>query len=68
MTLAIEGMSVKKERACLSQVRSMTSAITHEFVLANGWTARSFAPAYANGHQNKRKVEKRNDQPITPSV
>lgn len=61
MTPAIDGMSVKEERACLSEIRSMASTIKHDYVLTNGWTAGSFALAYVNGHQNKRKSKWRKD-------
>ncbi|CAM9282873.1 unnamed protein product [Ectocarpus sp. 4 AP-2014] len=59
MTLAVEGMSVQEERAGLTEIRSMTSATTHEFVLAKGWTTGRFAPAYVNGRQNERKVKEK---------
>lgn len=61
MTPAIDGMSVKEERACLSEIRSMASSIKHDHVLTNGWTAGSFALAYVNGHQNKRKSKWRKE-------
>ncbi|ACH46778.1 unknown [Feldmannia species virus] len=55
MTPAIEGMSVKMERSCLSEIRTLCPDITHEHVLANGWTAGKFALCYITGHHKKRK-------------
>lgn len=55
MTPAIEGMTVKQERACLSDIRSNASDITADYILENGWTAGDFSLKYIMGHQNKRK-------------
>lgn len=55
MTPAIDGMTVRKERACLSEIRALSPYITYEYVLSNGWTAGEFALRYVTGHHNKRK-------------
>lgn len=55
MTPAIDGMTVRKERACLSEIRALSPDITYEHVLSNGWTAGEFALRYVTGHHNKRK-------------
>ena len=57
MTPAIDGMTVRKERACLSEIRALSSNITYEYVLSNGWTAGEFALRYVTGHHNKRKLK-----------
>jgi hypothetical protein len=55
MTPAIDGMTVRKERACLSEIRALSPDITYEYVLSNGWTAGEFALRYVTGHHAKRK-------------
>lgn len=55
MTPAIDGMTVKEERACLSEIRALSPDITYEHVLYNGWTAGKFALRYVTGHHRKRK-------------
>ena len=55
MTPAIDGMTVRKERACLSEIRALSPDITYEHVLSNGWTAGEFALRYVTGHHRKRK-------------
>lgn len=55
MTPAIDGMSVKEERACLSEIRALSPDITYKHVLSNGWTAGKFALSYVTGHHRKRK-------------
>lgn len=55
MTPAIDGMTVRKERACLSEIRSMSPDITYKHILSNGWTAGEFALRYVTGHHRKRK-------------
>ena len=57
MTPAIRGMSVKEERACLSEIRSNAGIITDGFILQNGWAAGDFALEYIMGHQTKRKTK-----------
>ncbi|AAR26893.1 FirrV-1-B18 [Feldmannia irregularis virus a] len=55
MTPAIDGMTVKMERACLSEIRDLCPNINHQHVLSNGWTAGKFALCYVTGHHKKRK-------------
>lgn len=55
MTPAIDGMTVRKERACLSEIRALSPDITYEHVLSNGWTAGEFALRYVTGHHRKIK-------------
>ena len=55
MTPAIDGMTVRKERACLSEIRALSPDITYQHVLSNGWTAGEFALRYVTGHHRKRK-------------
>lgn len=55
MTPAIDGMTVRKERACLSEIRALSPDITYLHVLSNGWTAGEFALRYVTGHHRKRK-------------
>jgi len=57
MTPAVDGMSVKQERTCLSEIRSRAADITSEQLLSNGWSAGDFALAYLMG-QNKKRKEK----------
>lgn len=55
MTPAIDGMTVKQERACLSEIRANAMDVTADYILENGWTAGDFSLQYIMGHQNKRK-------------
>jgi len=55
MTPAIWGMTVKEERACLSEIRARSPDINYQHVLENGWTAGKFALQYVIGHHRKRK-------------
>ena len=55
MTPAIDGMTVRKERACLSEIRALSPDITYQHILSNGWTAGEFALRYVTGHHRKRK-------------
>lgn len=64
MTPAIEGMTVKQERACLSDIRSNAGDITADYVLENGWTAGDFSLKYIMGHQNKRKSKHKSNDTI----
>jgi len=57
MTPAIKGMSVKQERACLSEIRSKAGTITENYILQNGWNAGDFSLKYIMGHQTKRKTK-----------
>lgn len=57
MTPAIDGMTVRKERACLSEIRALSPDITYQHVLSNGWTAGEFALRYVTGHHRKRKTK-----------
>lgn len=55
MTPAIADMSVKEERMCLSEIRSLAPTIHHEYTLRNGMTAGAFSLKYVMGHHIKRK-------------
>lgn len=55
MTPAVDEMTVKEERACLSEIRENNSDISHRHLLHNGWTAGYFALKYVTGHYRKRK-------------
>lgn len=55
MTPAVDDMSVKAERACLSEIRENNEEITYRHCLHNGWTAGHFALKYVTGHYRKRK-------------
>ena len=68
MTPAIEGMTVKQERACLSDIRSNAGDITADYVLENGWTAGDFSLKYIMGHQNKRKSKNKINDPQKTSL
>jgi len=61
MTPAIDSMSVKQERSCLSEIRSKAADIKSEHILENGWTAGNFALSYLMG-QNKKRKEKNNNK------
>lgn len=61
MTPAIDGMTVRKERACLSEIRALSPDITYQHVLSNGWTAGEFALRYVTGHHRKRKSKTQKD-------
>lgn len=62
MTPAIDGMTVRKERACLSEIRALSPYITYQHKLSNGWTAGEFALRYVTGHHRKRKSKTQRDQ------
>lgn len=62
MTPAIDGMTVRKERACLSEIRALSPDITYLHVLSNGWTAGEFALRYVTGHHRKRKSKTRREE------
>lgn len=55
MTPAVHDMTVKEERACLSEIREHGGKISHKHRLQNGWTAGGFALKYVTGHYRKRK-------------
>lgn len=55
MTPAIEAMTVKDERACLSEIRKLGPDVSHHHVLTNGWTTGKFALMYVTGQHVKRK-------------
>lgn len=55
MTPAIEDMTVKDERACLSEIRKLGPSVSHHHVLSNGWTTGKFALMYVTGQHVKRK-------------
>ena len=55
MTPAVDGMTVKQERACLSEIRTNAADIKAEHVLSNGWTAGNFALCYLMGQNRKTK-------------
>ena len=57
MTPAIEEMTVKEERACLSEIRKLGTGISHTHVLSNGWTTGRFALMYVTGQHVKRKAK-----------
>ena len=46
MTPAVDGMTVKQERSCLSEIRTNAADIKADHVLSNGWTAGNFALCY----------------------
>ncbi len=62
MTPAVDEMTVKEERACLSEIRENNSEISHNHRLQNGWTAGYFALKYVTGHYRKRKGKETNAQ------
>lgn len=55
MTPAVDDMTVKEERACLSEIRESNKDMTYKHTLHNGWTAGHFALKYVTGHYRKRK-------------
>lgn len=55
MTPAIESMTVKEERACLSEIRKLGTEVDHHYRLSNGWTTGMFALMYVTGQHVKRK-------------
>ena len=57
MTPAIIDMTVKEERACLSEIRKLGPDVNHEYVLSNGWTTGRFALMYVTGQHIKRKAK-----------
>ncbi|CAM9101495.1 unnamed protein product [Ectocarpus sp. 8 AP-2014] len=57
MTPAIENMTVKEERACLSEIRKLGAAADHQHILSNGWTTGKFALMYVTGQHVKRKTK-----------
>lgn len=60
MTPAINGMTVKEERACLAEIRKLSATITYKDSMFNGWTAGQFALKYVTGHYRKRKSKEKN--------
>lgn len=60
MTPAVDDMSVKEERACLSEIRESNDEMTYNHILHNGWTAGHFALKYVTGHYRKRKNKEKN--------
>ena len=62
MTPAVDEMTVKEERACLSEIRENNAEISHKHRLHNGWTAGYFALKYVTGHYRKRKGKEKNAQ------
>lgn len=65
MTPAIENMTVKEERACLSEIRKLGPEIDHQHVLANGWTTGRFALMYVTGQHVKRKTKNKKTAPLS---
>ena len=57
MTPAIKDMTVKDERACLSEIRKLGRSVSHHHVLSNGWTTGEFALKYVTGQHVKRKAK-----------
>ena len=57
MTPAIKDMTVKDERACLSEIRKLGRGVSHHHVLSNGWTTGEFALKYVTGQHVKRKAK-----------
>ena len=57
MTPAIKDMTVKDERACLSEIRKLGKSVNHHHVLSNGWTTGEFALKYVTGQHVKRKAK-----------
>jgi len=57
MTPAIDNMTVKEERACLSEIRKLGSDVDHQHILTNGWTTGKFALMYVTGQHVKRKTK-----------
>lgn len=57
MTPAIENMTVREERACLSEIRRLGSDVDHQHLLSNGWTTGKFALMYVTGQHVKRKTK-----------
>lgn len=57
MTPAIENMTVKEERACLSEIRKLGPDVDHQHLLSNGWTTGRFALMYVTGQHVKRKTK-----------
>ena len=57
MTPAIENMTVKEERACLSEIRKLGPDVDHQHLLSNGWTTGKFALMYVTGQHVKRKTK-----------
>lgn len=57
MTPAIENMTVKEERACLSEIRKLGSEVDDQHILSNGWTTGKFALMYVTGQHVKRKTK-----------
>lgn len=57
MTPAIENMTVKEERACLSEIRKLGADVDHQHILSNGWTTGKFALMYVTGQHVKRKTK-----------
>lgn len=65
MTPAIENMTVKEERACLSEIRKLGADVDHQHVLSNGWTTGKFALMYVTGQHVKRKTKTKKPSPVT---
>lgn len=57
MTPAIDNMTVKEERACLSEIRKLGEGADHQHILSNGWTTGKFALMYVTGQHVKRKTK-----------
>lgn len=57
MTPAIENMTVKDERACLSEIRKLGPGVSHHHILSNGWSTGKFALMYVTGQHVKRKAK-----------
>ncbi len=62
MTPAVDEMTVKEERACLSEIRENNFEISHKHLLHNGWTAGYFALKYVTGHYRKRKGKEQSSE------
>ena len=65
MTPAIENMTVKEERACLSEIRKLGSEVDHQHILSNGWTTGKFALMYVTGQHVKRKTKTKKETEIS---
>ncbi|CAM9106282.1 unnamed protein product [Ectocarpus sp. 12 AP-2014] len=66
MTPAIENMTVKEERACLSEIRKLGAEADHQHILSNGWSTGKFALMYVTGQHVKRKTKTKKENRSSP--
>ena len=66
MTPAVNEMTVREERACLSEIREKGNDINYKHRLQNGWTAGDFALKYVTGHYRKRKNKEQTEEVAIP--